>query len=245
MIKQSTNQPKHINTKAHHHQSTSTPKQPKHTNAHKTKTSIMSSAAQTKQTHSTRVNSSAPPLVLRPKGRERNARRELYDSESSRYMMDLRPKHEQSNTISDLLDATIDKQFQSAPAPNNTRKRAHTSEQKKLNNKEMFPVLGSPVTAKSLTWVTPKSPDVDFTGTLAPVPTSKKVKKKQTMQVLSKATTNDNVDKLNFQDERNELLSDIEKWKRIADERGNMLDDMEWEIGRLQRELEDAYDRCQ
>ena len=65
------------------------------------------------------------------------------------------------------------------------------------------------------------------------------------MQVLSKTTTDDAVDNLNFQEERNELLCEIDHWKRVADDRAQILDDMERELNFVRRELDDLYDRTQ
>ena len=189
---------------------------------------------------------SGKALVVRPKGRGPGAKRELYDDHSAQYMTDLRPNHEQTNTLLGRIGAeSIDKQCKNAKGATK-RKRANQSDQKKPGHGEMFPALGSPVKSMPVKWVTQSKITTDaFTGTLAPVPASKKVANKPKMQVLSKATTNYAVNNLNFQEEKVKLLADIERWQQVADERGQMLDDMEWEIGRLKRELDDAYDRCQ
>ena len=111
----------------------------------------------------------------------------------------------------------------------------------------MFPALGSPVKSMPVEWVKQSSNIINdtFTGEMAAVPETKKVKNKTKMQVLSKSTTNSAVNNLNFQEEKVQLLADIERWRKVADERGQMLDDMEWEIGQLKRELDEVYERCQ
>lgn len=207
----------------------------------------MSFAATATRTNQTQSNSnydtSGQALVLRPKGKGPNARRDVYDNASRRYMSDLRPQHEQTNTLLAMVNtATMDEHFKNSKGTSRKRKPAT----QKQGNTEMFPTLGNPAKTNSLTWVTPSSSTTNdaFTGTLAPVPESKKVSSKPKMQVLSKTTTNDAVDNLNFQEEKEKLLADIEKWQQVAEERAKMLDDMEWEISRLRRELDDAYDRC-
>lgn len=216
----------------------------------------MSSAAQTSQPSSkTTFDTSGQALVLRPKGRGPNARRDVYDSSSRRYMSDLRPQHEQSNTLLARLGVNhIDEQFRNAPNPINPQ-NSHKSTKQPVA--ESFPALNpfsdtKVVTKQNPEWVTTPTSNDAFTGPMAPVPESKKKNTSKTKiirtaadwQVLSKATTNDAVDNLNFQEERETLLAEVERWKEIAEERANFLDEMEWEIGRLKRELDDAYDRC-
>ena len=213
----------------------------------------MSSAATATRTNQFQSNpnvdtsgESGKALVLRPKGRGPNACREVYDNESVNYMKDLRSQHERTDTLLAKIDTEIFGRACETSKGTTKRKRGNPTQQKKSGHGEMFPALGSPVKSMPVKWGTQSKITTNaFTGTLAPVPASKKVTNKPKMQVLSKATTNDAVNNLNFQEEKVQLLADIERWRQVADERAQMLDDMEWEIGRLRRELDEAYDRCQ
>ena len=199
----------------------------------------MSYAAQTQSTSN--YNTSGKAIVMRPKGKGQNSRRDIYDTDSRKYMKDLRAPHEQSNTLLAMIGADkLDKQFK--PSSWTTVKSRNPKKQEKQENKEMFPVIGKPVKTKSNSWVKPFVSNDAFIDT--PSSVSKKVENKPKMQVLSKETMNNAVDNLNFQEEKEKLLADIERWQQVAEERAHMLDEMEWEINRLRRELDDAYDRC-
>ena len=196
----------------------------------------------------TAVNSTSQGMVMRPKERGRNTRRELYGHESAKYMNDFRPAHERENTLLSVLGAaTIDNTFQNASAP---RPSFNKDKHQPIGNKQMqaFPQLGeNNIKIKTNTsWVTELSDSNEHMKQnddymLAPVPESKKVKNK--MQVLNKSTTNDAVDNLNFKKLEKELLAEISRWKRIAEERAEILDEFETTIRCLNRELDDLYNK--
>ena len=191
------------------------------------------------------INTSAAGLVMRPRGRERNARREVYGHESAKYMNDLRPAHERSNTLLSLVGNSIDQTFKNAPPPRPTFNNARP-QNVQGEPKQSFPSLGeNRSTVKSNTWVTETSYTNNHMKTkdeyvLAPVPDSKRVKK---MQFLDKSSINDAVDNLNFKEREKELHAEIDHWKRIAEERAVLLDEFEATIGKLNTELDNyLYD---
>ena len=171
------------------------------------------------------------------------ARRQIFDQDSIAYIKDMRVN--QTNTL--LAKVDVEKIGRACETSTGATKRKRAEPSKQTRGQEMFPALGSPVKSMPVEWVKQTSNIINdiFTGEMAAVPETKKVKNKTKMQVLSKSTTNSAVNNLNFQEEKVQLLADIKRWRTVADERGQMLDDMEWEIGRLKRELEDVYDRCQ
>jgi hypothetical protein len=207
---------------------------------------MFSALAQSPQTTTDAAEASAA-LIMRPKGRERGARRETYTNESARYMNNYRPAHERGNTLLSVLGNTENDGWVTVSSK---RLAGSRRMREKQTPEESFPGLPPPQKAtKPLCWVSNSSgsnehmkPNEEFQ--LAPVPESAKVtNKKNSMQVLSKTSTNDAVDTLNFQEKENDLKVEVKYWKELAESRAVLLDDMEHKINGLNRELDDMFDR--
>ena len=190
-------------------------------------------------------------LIMRPKGRERGAKRETYTNEDAKYMNDFRPIHERNNTLLSLIGNTENDGWITVSSKRlaGSRRREKKQTENQPTN-ESFPGLPSPQKAtKPLCWVSSSSGSNEHLKSkeefkIAAVPESAKVKNKKTsMQVLSKTSTDDAVDALNFQERENILNEDVKYWKALADSRAVILDDMENKINSLNRELDDMFDR--
>lgn len=190
-------------------------------------------------------------LIMRPKGRERGAKRETYTNEDAKYMNDFRPIHERNNTLLSLIGNTENDGWITVSSKRLAGSRQREKKQtERQHTNESFPDLPLPQKAtKPLCWVSRSSgsnehlkPKEEFK--IAAVPESAKVKNKKTpMQVLSKTSTNDAVDTLNFQEKEDVLKKDVKYWKELAESRAVLLDDMEHKINSLNRELDDMFDR--
>ena len=193
---------------------------------------------------------SSAALFLRPKTKGKGSKRETYTQDNARYMNDFRPAHEKNKTLLSVLKNNQDNGWIKVSSKKIGGLHRIKEKQTEKSSTESFPELPIPQKPhKPLCWVSNSSgtnehmkPKDEFK--LAPVPESAKVKnKKDSMQVLSKTTTNDAIDSLNFQEKENTLREEVKYWKEIAESRGHLLDEMESKIISLNRELDDMYER--